>query len=32
MVIRKEVRYSIQYEDEGPRRVEGKALDVSAYI
>lgn len=32
MIIRKEVRYSIQYEDEVPRRVEGKAHDVSAYV
>jgi hypothetical protein len=32
MVIRKEVRYSIQYEDDDPRRVEGKAHDVSTYV
>jgi hypothetical protein len=32
MVIRKEIRYSIQYEDDDPRRAEGKAHDVSAYV
>lgn len=32
MVIRKEVRYSIQYEDENPGRKEGLAHDVSVYV
>ncbi|KAJ5319277.1 uncharacterized protein N7506_011981, partial [Penicillium brevicompactum] len=32
MVIRKEVRYSIQYEDENPGKKEGLAHDVSVYV